>query len=51
MRKTKTLNLRVPPEFKQRLVEEAKKENRSVTNYIEVTLTRLWEARKKKRHS
>jgi predicted HicB family RNase H-like nuclease len=42
MRKTETLNLRVPPEFKRRLMEEAKKEKRSVTNYLEVTLTNLW---------
>ena len=43
MRKTDTLNLRVSPEFKRRLIEEAKKEKRSVTNYIEVSITRLWE--------
>jgi predicted HicB family RNase H-like nuclease len=42
MRKTETLNLRVSPEFKSRVVEEAKKERRSVTNYLEVTLTNLW---------
>jgi predicted HicB family RNase H-like nuclease len=45
MRKTDTLNLRVSPEFKQRLVEEAKKERRSVTNYIEAVLTGYWEQR------
>jgi predicted HicB family RNase H-like nuclease len=42
MRKTETLNLRVSAEFKRRLVEEAKKEKRSVTNYIEAALTELW---------
>jgi predicted HicB family RNase H-like nuclease len=42
MRKTETLNLRVSPEFKRRVIEEAKKERRSVTNYLEVTLTNLW---------
>ncbi len=42
MRKTETLNLRVSPQFKRRLNEEAKKEKRSVTNYLEVTLTNLW---------
>ena len=42
MRKTETLNLRVSPEFKRRLVEEAKNEKRSVTNYLEVTLASLW---------
>lgn len=42
MRKTNTLNLRVSPEFKRRLIEEAAKEKRSVTNYIEVCLTKLW---------
>ena len=30
-------------EFKRRLVEEAKKEHRSLTNYLEAALTRLWE--------
>jgi predicted HicB family RNase H-like nuclease len=43
MRKKATLSLRVSPEFKRRLTEEAKKDRRSVTNYIEVTLLRLWQ--------
>jgi len=43
MTKTKTLNLRVSAEFKRRLVEEAAKEKRSVTNYLEATLVRIWE--------
>jgi predicted HicB family RNase H-like nuclease len=42
MLKTETLNLRVSAEFKRRLIEEARKEKRSVTNYIEATLTELW---------
>jgi predicted HicB family RNase H-like nuclease len=42
MPKTETLNLRVSAEFKRRLVEEAKKERRSVTNYIEAAMTELW---------
>jgi len=42
MQKTQTLNLRVSPEFKRRLVEEARKEKRSVTNYIEVALSEFW---------
>jgi predicted HicB family RNase H-like nuclease len=42
MVKTQTLNLRVSSEFKRRLVDEAKKEQRSVTNYIEAALTELW---------
>jgi predicted HicB family RNase H-like nuclease len=42
MRKTATLNLRVSPQFKRRLHEEAKKEKRSITNYLEVTLANLW---------
>ena len=42
MRKTETLNLRVSAQFKRRLMEEAKKEKRSVTNYLEVTLDSLW---------
>jgi predicted HicB family RNase H-like nuclease len=47
MRKSVTLNLRVSPEFKRKLVKEAKKENRSVTNYIEVALADWW----KRKHS
>lgn len=43
MAKTETLNLRVSTEFKRRLTEEAAKEKRSVTNYLEVTLARIWE--------
>jgi predicted HicB family RNase H-like nuclease len=43
MRKTETLNLRVSTEFKRKLENEAKKEKRSVTNYLEATLARLWE--------
>ena len=42
MRKTETLNLRVSREFKRRLVEEARNEKRSVTNYIEVALSEFW---------
>jgi predicted HicB family RNase H-like nuclease len=41
--KTETFNLRVSPDFKKRLAEEAAKERRSVTNYLEVTLLDLWE--------
>lgn len=43
MAKTETLNLRVSTEFKRRLTEEAAKEKRSVTNYLEVTLAKIWE--------
>jgi len=50
MRKTETLNLRVSAEFKKRLIEEAKKEKRSVTNYLEATLSSLWNGRKSTRH-
>ncbi len=42
MPKSETLNLRVSAEFKRRLIEEAKKEKRSVTNYIEAAITELW---------
>ncbi len=42
MRKTETLNLRVSPEFKRRLVEEARRVKRSVTNYIEAALSEFW---------
>ena len=45
--KTETLNLRVSPDFKKRLAEEAAKERRSVTNYLEVTLLDLWELQAK----
>jgi predicted HicB family RNase H-like nuclease len=45
MAKTETLNLRVSADFKRRLAEEAAKEKRSVTNYLEVTLTEYWEMR------
>jgi predicted HicB family RNase H-like nuclease len=42
MAKTDTLNLRVSPDFKKRLVEEAAKEKRSVTNYLEAVLSEHW---------
>jgi hypothetical protein len=42
MLKSETLNLRVSAEFKRRLIEEAGKEKRSVTNYIEAAITELW---------
>jgi predicted HicB family RNase H-like nuclease len=45
MRKTETLNLRVSAEFKRRLVQEARREKRSVTNYLEATLEGLWKAK------
>lgn len=45
MAKTETLNLRVSADFKRRLAAEAAKEKRSVTNYLEVILTELWEQR------
>ena len=43
MLKTETLNLRVSAEFKRRLIEEARKEKRFVTNYIEAAITQLWD--------
>jgi predicted HicB family RNase H-like nuclease len=45
MSKTETLNLRVSADFKKRLVEEAAKERRSVTNYLEATLLAHWEGK------
>jgi len=45
--KTETLNLRVSPDFKKKLVDEATKARRSVTNYLEVTLLDLWEQAEK----
>jgi hypothetical protein len=43
MKKQETLNFRVSTEFKRKLIEEAKKERRSLTNYLEAALNRLWE--------
>jgi uncharacterized protein (DUF1778 family) len=43
MAKTETLNLRVSSDFKRKLMEAAAKQKRSVTNYLEVALTALWE--------
>lgn len=43
MRKTETLNLRVSTEFKRKLEAEAKREKRSVTNYLEATLEKHWQ--------
>jgi predicted HicB family RNase H-like nuclease len=41
--KKETLNFRVSAEFKRKLIEEAKKERRSLTNYLEAALTKFWE--------
>jgi predicted HicB family RNase H-like nuclease len=49
MAKTETLNLRVSSDFKRRLADEAAKEKRSVTNYLEVTLAKIWEREDAKR--
>jgi len=43
MKKKETLNFRVSAEFKRRLIAEAKKERRSLTNYLETVLTNLWQ--------
>jgi hypothetical protein len=43
MKKKETLNFRVSAEFKRRLAEEAKKERRSLTNYLEIAFTRMWD--------
>ena len=45
MKKKETLNFRVSAEFKRKLIEEAEKERRSLTNYLETTLTKLWDER------
>jgi len=42
MRKKETLNLRVSAEFKRKLSKKAKKERRSITNYLEITLEKFW---------
>jgi predicted HicB family RNase H-like nuclease len=47
--KTETLNLRVGPEFKARLAEEARKSRRSITNYVEATFMELWERKEQDR--
>jgi predicted HicB family RNase H-like nuclease len=43
MAKTETLNLRVSPDFKRKLVDAAAEQRRSVTNYLEVVLTAMWD--------
>jgi predicted HicB family RNase H-like nuclease len=43
--KKETLNFRVSAEFKQKLIQEAGKERRSLTNYLETTLAKLWQER------
>lgn len=48
MKKKETLNFRVSPEFKRRLTAEARKERRSITNYVETTLTVFWEQQEEK---
>jgi len=42
MKKKETLNFRVSPEFKRKLIEEANKQRRSLTNYLETTLMEVW---------
>ena len=42
MEKKETLNFRVPAEFKRKLIEEANKQRRSLTNYLETTLLEVW---------
>jgi predicted HicB family RNase H-like nuclease len=42
MRKKATLNLRVSAEFKRKLSKEAKRQKRSITNYLEITLEKVW---------
>ena len=43
MKKKETLNFRVSAEFKRKLIEAAKKEHRSLTNYLQTALTNLWQ--------
>ena len=43
MLKTETLNLRVSQEFKRKLMEAAARQKRSLTNYLEVVLTEVWD--------
>jgi predicted HicB family RNase H-like nuclease len=43
MKKKETLNFRVPAEFKRKLVEEANKQRRSLTNYLQTTFMQVWD--------
>jgi hypothetical protein len=43
MKKKETLNFRVPVEFKRKLIEEANKQRRSLTNYLETTFLQVWD--------
>jgi len=43
MGKKETLNFRVPAEFKRKLIHEANKQRRSLTNYLETTFMQVWE--------
>jgi len=43
MKKKETLNFRVSAEFKRKLIEEANKQRRSLTNYLETTIMEVWE--------
>ena len=43
VKKKEALNFRVSADFKRKLIDEAKKDRRSLTNYLETTLTKLWE--------
>jgi len=43
MKKKETLNFRVPAEFKRKRIEEANKQRRSLTNYLETTFMQVWE--------
>jgi len=43
MKKKETLNFRVPAEFKRKLIDEANKQRRSLTNYLETTFMQVWD--------
>ena len=43
MKKKETLNFRVPAEFKRKLIEQANKQRRSLTNYLETTFMQVWD--------
>jgi predicted HicB family RNase H-like nuclease len=47
MKKKETLNFRVPGEFKRKLIEEANKQRRSLTNYLETTFMQVWDEQEK----
>lgn len=42
MPKTETLNLRISPELKRKIIELAEADKRSIANYIETVIDEKW---------